>query len=105
MSIKVSVIIPTYNGDKTLNGTIISVLNQTLQEIEIIISDDVSKDNTRKIIEDFSQKYPDKIRYIFMKQNSRGSGVINEGVKAAKGKYIAIIDQDDWMDSSMLEKL
>ena len=104
-SINVSIIITTYNGEKTLKKALDSWLAQTLENCEIVITDDCSKDSTRKIIAEYALKYPEKIIANYMEHNTRNSGAINKGVEIAKGKYIAIVDQDDWADKTMLEKL
>lgn len=105
MNKTVSIIVPTYNGSKTVSKTVDSLLGQTLEGIEIILTDDCSSDNTREIIDKYCQKYPDRIISNPMKVNTRGSGLINSSVGIAKGKYIAIVDQDDWVDLTMFEKL
>lgn len=103
--IKVSVVIATYNGEETLRKALDSWLSQTLDNCEIVISDDCSKDNTRQIIAEYASKYPDIIVANYMDHNTRNSGAINKGVEIAHGKYVAIVDQDDWADKTMLEKL
>lgn len=103
--IKISVIVPVFNAEKTLRRCVDSLLKQTLREIEIILADDVSADSSRDIIEEYCFLNPKKVNKIFMEQNSRGSGVINRGVLMANGEYIAIVDNDDWLDETMLEKL
>ena len=103
--VKVSVVLTTFNGEKTLRKAIDSWLAQTLVDCEIVITDDCSKDNTRKIIAEYALKYPQKIIANYMEHNTRNSGAINRGVKTARGKYVAIVDQDDWADKTMLEKL
>ena len=64
----ISVIIPTYNSEKFIKKTVISVLKQTYRNLEIVIVDDCSKDSTRTIIEELSQK-DRRIRYIFQEKN------------------------------------
>ena len=104
-NVKVSVVLTTYNGEKTLKRAVDSWLDQTLDNFEIVITDDCSKDNTRNIITEYAAKYPNKIVVNFMEHNTRNSGAVNRGVKTARGKYVAIVDQDDWADKTMLEKL
>ena len=102
---KVSIVITTYNGEKTLKKALDSWLDQTLDNYEIIVADDCSKDNTRQIIADYASKYPEKIIANYMEHNTRNSGAINKGVGIARGKYVAIVDQDDWAEKTMIEKL
>jgi glycosyltransferase involved in cell wall biosynthesis len=91
--INVSIIIPTYNSADYLPETIESVLSQDYKDIEIIVVDDMSTDNTRDIISDIGS---DKIRYVCLDKNHGGpSRPRNIGVKEAKGEYIALCDSDD----------
>lgn len=88
--VKVSIIIPVYNGEKYVSEAIDSVLNQTYKDFEIIVIDDGSKDNTLNIL----RMYRDKIKW--KSQENRGqASAINEGINIAKGKYIAYLDADD----------
>lgn len=86
----VSVIIPTYNSAKFVVGTINSVLSQTLKDIEIIVVDDGSTDNTQSVIEPIREK----IQYI-RTDNKGPAHARNVGMKAAMGKYVAFLDADD----------
>ncbi|OGZ18365.1 MAG: hypothetical protein A2V72_01170 [Candidatus Nealsonbacteria bacterium RBG_13_37_56] len=96
---KVSVIIPTYNRAQFLRRAIKSVLNQTFQDFELIVVDDGSTDDTRKVVEFFPG-----IKYIYQ-NNSGGAGrPKNTGIKTAKGEYIAILDDDDEWFTTKLEK-
>lgn len=100
---KVSVIIPTYNRAKYLSEAIDSVLAQVYQDFEIIIVDDGSTDNTRNIVEKYVKNFPEKIRYFF--QEKKGSSAArNNGIRNAKGEYIAFLDSDDKWLSEKLEK-
>jgi glycosyltransferase involved in cell wall biosynthesis len=101
---EVSVIIPAYNHEKYIAQSIESVLSQTLQDIEIIIIDDGSTDNTPKIIKNFASQYPEKINCILHKVNQRPENISNQGIKLAKGKYIAWNDSDDFWYPNKLEK-
>jgi glycosyltransferase involved in cell wall biosynthesis len=91
---KVSVIIPTYNRANLITEAINSVLMQSCKDIEIIVIDDGSTDNTSKVLKTFW----DRIRYI--KQKNTGAGAArNRGLKEANGRYIAFLDSDDiWLD-------
>ena len=87
--VKVSVIIPAYNGDRFLGSAIDSVLQQTYQDYEIIVVDDGSTDNTAQV----AQQYSD-IRY-FCQTNQGVAASRNLGLAAAMGDYIVFLDQDD----------
>lgn len=100
----VSVIIPNYNHAKYLEQRIESVLNQTFKDFELIILDDCSTDNSKNIIEDYSNRFP-FISSFYNKQNS-GSPFIqwDSGVNKAKGDFIWIAESDDFAEPDFLEK-
>ena len=88
--IKVSVIIPAYNGDRYIEEAISSILAQTYTDYEIIVVDDGSTDNTQQII----QQYGDRVKY-FTQANQGVAASRNLGLTKAQGEYIAFLDQDD----------
>ena len=98
----VSVIIPAYNREKHIKRAIESILAQSFNNFEIIIVDDGSVDNTKKVIDLYvSEK---KVLY-FYQQNQGVSSALNNGIRKASGKYIAILHSDDfWIDKQKLEK-
>jgi glycosyltransferase involved in cell wall biosynthesis len=98
---KVSVVIPTYNRAHLLPRAIQSVLDQTYQDLEIIIVDDGSRDNTERVIKNFKDE---RIRYIQHNQNKGASAARNTGIRESRGKYIAFQDSDDEWFSNKLEK-
>lgn len=98
---KISVIIPTYNRAKLINRSLSSVLNQTYNNIEIIIIDDGSTDNTKKIIKKFKDN---RIKYIKLKKNKGPGYARNIGIKKSKGEFIAFQDSDDIYHKDKLEK-
>jgi glycosyltransferase involved in cell wall biosynthesis len=98
---KVSVIIPTYNRGDIIERAIHSALTQTLRDIEVIIVDDASTDNTGAVI---SRIDDPRIRYIKHNENSGGSAARNTGIDHAKGQYIAFLDSDDSWKPTKLEK-
>lgn len=100
--IKVSVIIPVYNVEKYIEQCIESVVNQTLEDIEIIIVNDGTKDNSMKKIEKYL--LDSRIRVI-NKENGGLSSARNVGLKIAKGEYVSFIDSDDFIELTMLEEL
>lgn len=102
MNPKVSIIIPTYNGEKYIQRAIESVLAQSFSDWELIIVDDGSKDNTEKIISDYSKN--EKIKYIYQENRGQASAR-NKGISIALGFYIAFLDDDDeWIDKDKLKK-
>lgn len=101
---KISIVIPAYNSEKLLGRCIESALNQTLKEIEIIIIDDLSTDNTKSIIEKYAKK-DSKVIGIYSKQN-RGAGYSrNLGIENASGEFVGFIDSDDFVDKEFYEYL
>lgn len=91
---EISIIIPVYNGEKYLKDTIVSVLNQTYRNYELIIVDDGSTDNTKNIIDSFNDP---RIQYHYQK-NSGISASRNVGIDLAQGEFIAFLDADDiWL--------
>ena len=101
MNPKVSIIVPIYNSEKYMNKCIESILNQTLTEIEIILVNDGSTDNSGKIIDNYAKK-DNRIKVIHQ-QNSGPSVARNKGISTAKGKYIGFVDSDDYIESTMYE--
>lgn len=100
---KVSVIIAAYNIEKYISRCIESVINQTLKDIEIIVVNDGSTDNTLSIINKISNI---DSRVIVVDQINRGLiEARKSGLKLAKGRYILFVDGDDWLEINCLEKL
>ncbi len=100
---KVSVIVPIYNVEKYLEKCLDSLVNQTLKEIELILVNDGSSDNSDKIIKKYVDKYKN-IKY-FEKENGGQSSARNYGLKHAKGEYIGFVDSDDYVSLDMYEKM
>lgn len=103
-NIKISVIVPIYNTEKFLRKCIDSIINQTLEEIEIILINDGSTDNSHNICLEYTKKYPEKIRYV-NNRNIGCSATRNLGVKLAQGEYIAFVDSDDYIENTMYEEM
>ena len=99
----VSVIVPCYNSEKYIERCIISILNQTYNNIEIIIIDDGSTDSSLDIIKRLSNNY-DNIKYIHQ-SNSGVSAARNKGLSNANGDYITFVDSDDTILPEMYETL
>jgi glycosyltransferase involved in cell wall biosynthesis len=100
---KVSLIVPVYNVEKYLRKCLDSAINQTLNEIEIIVINDGSTDNSLSIINEY-KSMDERIKVITQK-NCGVSEARNVGIRAAKGKYVAFLDSDDWVDVHFLEKM
>lgn len=93
----ISVIVPVYKVEEYLNRCVDSILNQTYENIELILVDDGSPDNCGKICDDYAAK-DDRVKVIH-KQNGGVSTARNEGIKAACGEYITFVDSDDYVTS------
>ena len=105
MNTKLSVIIPLYNAEKFIEPTVQSIINQSFgfENIELLIIDDNSKDNTPQIIKKLSDEYPN-IKSIFLEGTSgSASKGRNVGIKNATTDYIMFLDQDDKYSESMCE--
>ena len=97
----ISIIIPAYNAEKYINKCLDSLIEQTKKEIEIIVINDGSKDNTEKLIKEYTDS---RIKYY--KNTNHGIGYTrNYGIEKAKGKYIMFLDSDDYVENDICEKL
>ena len=101
--IKVSVIVPVYNVEKYLDKCLNTLAKQKLKDIEVIIVNDGSPDNSQKIIDKYTKEYPNMKSYI--KENGGLSDARNYGIKKAKGEYIAFLDSDDYVTEDMYKKM
>lgn len=100
---KVSVLVPIFNVEKFLRECLDSVVNQTLRDIEIICINDGSTDSSLEIIKEYAAKDPRIV--VIDKANSGYGDSMNRGMEAATGKYIGIVESDDWAEDDMFEKL
>lgn len=100
MKEKISVIIPTFNRGDLLGNSIKSVLNQTYKNLEVIVVDDGSTDNTKDVVDSFQDQ---RIKYIKLEENKGGSNARNFGIQNSNGKYISFQDSDDIFYPDKLE--
>ena len=100
----VSVIIPCYNNEEYLRECISSAFNQTLAELEIICIDDGSTDGSLAIMKSFEARCPSRVRVI-AKPNEGFGATINRGIEEARGRYVAILESDDYVEPDMYERL
>ena len=89
---KISVIIPTFNRGNLIRNSIKSVLNQTYKNLEVIVVDDGSTDNTKDVVDKLEDE---RIKYIKLEENKGGSNARNIGIQNSIGKYISFQDSDD----------
>ena len=102
---KISVIIPVYNTEKYVRKCLESVKNQTFKDIEIIVVNDGSTDNSSKIIEEFIEENKElNIRHL-QKLNGGLSDARNFGIEHATGEYICFVDSDDFIDINLFSDL
>ena len=100
---KVSIIVPCYNAQDYIKNCIDSIKNQTYQDFEVLMIDDGSKDNTKKIIQ---KEIKDDQRFsYFYKKNGGLSDARNYGLTRAKGEYVCFIDSDDYISQDYVELL
>ena len=100
---KVSIIVPIYNVSKYIKRCLDSLVNQTLDNIEIILVNDGSQENEEEIIKPYLKKYKN-IKY-FKKENGGQASARNFGLKRARGEYILFVDSDDYIETTMASKL
>ena len=100
---KVSIVVPIYNVERYLRECVDSILAQTLKDIEVILVDDGSPDNSGKIIDEYAAK--DKRVVAVHQKNAGYSTAVNKGIDLAKSEYIGIIESDDFIEPDMYEKL
>lgn len=102
--VEISVIVPIYNVENQLARCIESILNQKLENLQIILVNDGSPDNSGSIAKEYANKYPEKIIYL-EKENGGLSDARNYGVKYATGRYITFIDSDDYITTNLYKDL
>lgn len=105
MDKKVSVLIGTYNRSKLIPRTFDSILNQSYKNIEIIVVDDCSTDNTKDVLNEYAMRYPKQFKYILNEKNMGISYNCNRAYEIAEGNYLALIGDDDfWTDKDKIKK-
>ena len=101
---KISIITPVYNADLYLEECLNSLVNQTLEDIEIICVNDNSKDKSLKILQNFAKK-DKRIKIINFDETSGQSRARNVALESVSGEYIGFVDADDFVDLDMFEKM
>lgn len=97
---KFSVVIPNYNSEKWIEKTLKSILEQTFDDYEVIVVDDMSTDISVRIIENYIDDFNGKLKLIKLRKKRWNGGSRNAGVEKARGDYILFIDCDDWFLSN-----
>ena len=103
MQSKISVIVPVYNAEQYLRECLESLVNQTLEDLEIICVNDGSTDSSPKILEEYASK--DSRIKIFHQENQGVSAARNLGISKVQGEYLVFVDSDDWIELNALEIL
>lgn len=103
--VKVSIIMPAYNAERTIERALDSCIHQSLQEIEVIVIDDCSQDSTPKILIEMQKEHPDRVRAVFQSENKKQGAARNVGINCAQGEYILFVDSDDWIEPQACELL
>lgn len=101
---KISIIVPVYNVEVYVEKCLKTLVEQTLEDIEIIVVNDGSTDHSKEIVQKIMKQFPDKIVYK-EKENGGLSDARNYGINYAKGEYIAFFDSDDYVEKDMYEKM
>jgi succinoglycan biosynthesis protein ExoO len=103
-SIDVTVVIPAYQNEATLRRAVRSVLDQSLRNVEIIVGDDASTDSSRQLIADWLPDEP-RLRAFRNRRNCGKSATMNRAIRFARGRWIAVLDGDDWYHPDRLAAL
>lgn len=101
--VKVSIIVPIYNSTKTIDRCVNSLLNQTYKNIEIVLVDDGSKDDSLKIIKKYKKDYEN---IVIIHQKNQGAGIArNTGIKESSGDYVTFVDSDDELEKDAIQNM
>ena len=101
---KLSIIVPAFNAEKTIHQCLDSILAQTVPEFELIVINDGSADSTEEILKDYLSRYPGLLRFQTVENGGQGRAR-NIALDMAKGDYIGFVDSDDWVERDMFPKL
>ena len=104
MQEKVSVIVPIYNVEKYLRRCVDSLVRQVHKNIEILLIDDCSTDESSVIAREYAAKYPQLCHYIQRDENGGLSAARNTGIEASTGKWLAFVDSDDWVTEDYVDR-
>ena len=99
----VSIVTPLYNSEKYIEETILSVLDQTYNNWEMLIIDDCSTDNGPNIVKKYTEQ-DERIKYLKLEENSGAAVSRNKAIELAEGEYVAFLDSDDLWKKEKLEK-
>lgn len=99
-SIKISIVTPSYNSERTIKRALESILMQNYKNLEYIVIDGASTDNTIKILEEYKNRFDEKkIDYKYKSETDKGiSDAFNKGIALTTGDYVGIVNSDDWLE-------
>ena len=100
-----SIIIPVYNVEKYISICLDSLKDLSPEDYEVIIVDDCSPDNSIEVCKRYQIHHPHLFKIFYSPENRRQGGARNIGIKEAKGEYLAFVDSDDWVDSSVYKEM
>lgn len=101
---KISVIVPMYNREKQIQRCLDSILLQNMEDMEILVIDDGSTDQSAQKVEEYRKRFPNRITYLY-KENSGVADTRNYGIEHANGEYILFVDSDDYIEFDLLATL
>ncbi len=101
---KLSIIVPVYNTEKHLKKCFDSIINQNNSEIEVVVINDGSTDNSETIIKEYTDKYKDIFKY-YKKDNTGVADTRNFGIEKATGEYLMFLDSDDYIDKKLYDNI
>ncbi|MBR0161728.1 MAG: glycosyltransferase [Oscillospiraceae bacterium] len=101
---KLSVIVPAYNAEKTIRECVDSILSQTVSDLELIVVNDGSTDATEEILQCYVNSDPDRFQVVTVENGGQGRAR-NIGLERAKGEFVGFIDSDDWIDPEMYARM
>ena len=101
---KISVIVPVYNTEKYIEKCLDSIISQDMKDIEVIVVNDGSTDNSEEIIKKYVEQYPDKVK-LYTQVNGGLSSARNYGISKATGKYLCFVDSDDYIAKNLFDEL
>lgn len=103
-NLKVSIVIPVYNSEKTIGCCLDSLLSQTYNNLEIVCVNDYSKDNSLEVLKQYAER-DSRIVVINHEENKNAGGARNSAIKASTGHYICLVDNDDWLAPNAIESM
>ena len=102
---KLSVVVPVYNGQVSIVKCLESIANQTYKDMEVIVVNDGSTDNTKTLVEEFCEEHTNRMFRVINQVNMGNSLARKSGIDVAQGEFVGFVDADDWIESEYFESL